>query len=618
MNFLKSIFSLSKQIFCADSMCFFYSVVIKTIIIVAYLLIFLFLYVYINNNLVYDLILATIFSIICIYLVCKILIFTKDYLYYWYKTIINDKNCYYDSLFNKNKTCVLIDGPIGSGKTYYYKNKIKPYINRPIYISCFSADKEQLISQVLRERVLINILSLHGVLNSFLFNNWQSYMPKKRIIVFDDLERLHQEESNYLDLIGIIGYLKDQKQCKIILIADLEKINSEIVNGYLEKIVDDIISLPKVDLKNILEPNQKDLSPIYNEFFGQLNSIYQGDFAVNISNIRIIKTVYNRIKSNELIKKHESENDERIKILIAKFMNKNLVTTIMLHYLYFKNHKLFTEAVKFSVGLIGIDSERAELMHLIKEESENTLSLDQFGGGAYRHNKSALLRDSFNIDENKLVMYAFRNIGDFVNYENTYDKLYILIEKLVGHLKTNAVLNEISTFNNESIETQIKNHNYLAEEINFFNKIKSNPNNSKFLKNLKSWREYILSKGEYIDKIMKNNNDWMPNTTISNTGEPKESILAKYFFLLSIFDKYKKNDFVEQTENKVNEFISNVTAASISFRIVYKNELIYLIDHFLWFYNEEKELVDILNDMLEEIYKQKNKFNFDKHEGTTN
>ena len=70
-------------------------------------------------------------------------------------------------------------------------------------------------------------------------------MPKGRTLVFDDLERLHNGETNCLDLIGIIEFLKTKCQCNIILIANLEKPH-KIFNDYIERIVDKITEPPKI------------------------------------------------------------------------------------------------------------------------------------------------------------------------------------------------------------------------------------------------------------------------------------------------------------------------------------------------------------------------------------
>lgn len=141
------------------------------------------------------------------------------------------------SIFDDGARCVLLDGPWGSGKTTYYKNHIKPYFNsEPIYISCFSATRDQLITQLIIANPIFNLLSLHGVLSGLIKNSWQSFMPRNKIIVFDDLERLHSDERNYVDLIAIISYLIVENRCMILLICNKIELRSIIFNSYLEKI----------------------------------------------------------------------------------------------------------------------------------------------------------------------------------------------------------------------------------------------------------------------------------------------------------------------------------------------------------------------------------------------
>ena len=66
-------------------------------------------------------------------------------------------------------------------------------------------------------------------------------------MVFDDLERLHANKDNYLDLIGVIDYLKTTNKCQVILIADISK-TPQIFNSYLERVVDEVLTIPKLQL----------------------------------------------------------------------------------------------------------------------------------------------------------------------------------------------------------------------------------------------------------------------------------------------------------------------------------------------------------------------------------
>ena len=143
--------------------------------------------------------------------------------------------------------CLLIVGEWGSGKTTLYEDvfKDKKHI-KDIKISCFSSNKVELINQLGQYNFFWKIFSLNGILSKLLENNWRTFMPKRRVVVFDDLERLHSGKNNYVDLIGIIDYLKVENKCDIILLANLSNIKNNILNIYMERIVDDICTPPVI------------------------------------------------------------------------------------------------------------------------------------------------------------------------------------------------------------------------------------------------------------------------------------------------------------------------------------------------------------------------------------
>ena len=164
-----------------------------------------------------------------------------------------------------NWQCLLVDGAWGSGKTTYYEKHYQYIDSKPnIYISCFSASRSELIAQIIQQQLLWKLLTLNGLLAKLMESNWQIFMPKKRVVVFDDLERLHANQDNYLDLIGVIDYLKDKMECKIILICnmselkELEKQKQHIFNTYMERIVDNVEWIPKLPDLSKLFNNSKD------------------------------------------------------------------------------------------------------------------------------------------------------------------------------------------------------------------------------------------------------------------------------------------------------------------------------------------------------------------------
>lgn len=265
------------------------------------------------------------------------------------------------SIFDDGARCVLLDGPWGSGKTTYYKNHIKPYFNsEPIYISCFSATRDQLITQLIIANPIFNLLSLHGVLSGLIKNSWQSFMPRNEIIVFDDLERLHKtKEDSFNDLIGILSYLKEINNCKLLLICNKEEINSQIFSKYLEKILDKEHSefIPGQNMTKILKDysrnNLTSNKAIKDELINVIVEVFN---EVEYFNLRVIKLSFREIIEN--LSKYLSERGmtddsldkekEQIILSFIEHIGFNIRFAIKLNKVYSNNYMDYLEIINLS------------------------------------------------------------------------------------------------------------------------------------------------------------------------------------------------------------------------------------------------------------------------------
>ena len=250
-------------------------------------------------------------------------------------------------IFDKNNKCVFLMGGWGIGKTWHYRKNIVPTFNsRPIYISCFSATRDQLINQLIISNPIYNIITLHGILSSLIKNSWESFMPNKKIIVFDDLERLHTENNpNYKDLMAIICFLKEQNKCRILLIGNKEKIKSEVFNEYLEKIVDSFIVVPHKKFKEVLKPAKNFYTEIEEDFILQLDEVFKNKEYVNL---RLLKNCfYNLCKSyNKFVDRYNLRNRIDQRIVLAQFANISKLL-VNVHFLYFIESNLYYEAANY-------------------------------------------------------------------------------------------------------------------------------------------------------------------------------------------------------------------------------------------------------------------------------
>lgn len=227
--------------------------------------------------------------------------------------------------------CLLIDSAWGSGKTTHYE-KYYQYIDaKPnIYISCFSASRSELIAQIIQQQLCWKLLTLNGLLAKFMENNWQIFMPKNRVVVFDDLERLHANQDNYLDLIGIIDYLKTTNKCKVILIADISK-TQQIFNAYMERVVDEVLTAPKLQLMDLfaLECNNKKdhgvCSNIQSKHIVIDEMLKQCQWLHNceqLNNLRVFKNVFIKLVGEVLYVQKKEQWDNKQLLIYAKFFAK--------------------------------------------------------------------------------------------------------------------------------------------------------------------------------------------------------------------------------------------------------------------------------------------------------
>lgn len=245
-----------------------------------------------------------------------------------------------------NWQCLLIDGAWGSGKTTHYETYYK-YIdaNPNIYISCFSASRSELIAQIIQQRLLYKLLTLNGILARFMENNWQIFMPKNRVVVFDDLERLHASKDNYLDLIGVIDYLKNKMECKIILICNMSELKEPIFNSYMERIVDET-EFPTLMSKNEFRDNLiKEPNELTKKLLDRLYQDYASD---KINNLRIIKNIMPKVAKKLDTDYLRFNEDEQV--LNGSYSE--IIELINKHYLFYIDNALFKECSNMNNGKI--------------------------------------------------------------------------------------------------------------------------------------------------------------------------------------------------------------------------------------------------------------------------
>ncbi|HQR97803.1 MULTISPECIES: hypothetical protein [unclassified Polaromonas] len=184
-----------------------------------------------------------------------------------------------DGLLSSSKPkVVLLTGGWGAGKTFQWKQSLKKAAadhNKPryAYVSLFGLSSlaeirkrvaEEIVSQVtlpgnsgtvgevieregyaLKPMQLLKLLPAIPVLGKLesLANELSFSAVRKAVICFDDLERA-APSLRLADVFGLASFLKEERDCRVLLISDQDKLNGEKKDDltlYTEKVVDELI-----------------------------------------------------------------------------------------------------------------------------------------------------------------------------------------------------------------------------------------------------------------------------------------------------------------------------------------------------------------------------------------
>lgn len=209
---------------------------------------------------------------------------------------------------------IALTGEWGIGKTHFWKNfyerrhqDLKLYAEKYAYVSLFGIDSLETLKYeiaiqshdtIQQKNHLSKVKSLFTDLfkhvsfpkiesNGFsmaisqsMINTLIGNMVKNTLICIDDFER-KSDKLAVKDIMGVINDLKEQKNCKVVVILHSDKLNSEFAE-YKEKVFDDILYFDdNLDLlREVI--NNDEIFEIYQEFYEKLK----------IKNLRFYKKVH--------------------------------------------------------------------------------------------------------------------------------------------------------------------------------------------------------------------------------------------------------------------------------------------------------------------------------------
>lgn len=565
-----------------------------------------------------------------------------------------------DKLFSKtngeqNKTkelnwqCLLIDGTWGSGKTTHYEKHYQYIDDKPnIYISCFSASRSELIAQIIQQQFWCKLLTLNGLLAKLMENNWQIFMPSNRVVVFDDLERLHANQENYLDLIGIIDYLKDKKKCKIILICSMselkeyEKHKQHIFNTYMERIVDDVEFVSKLsDLSELFKTpknNQINVNlPIIKKVIHCCQRLYNGN---QLNNLRIFKTAISDFTNKLNIEYQESKDwDNQRQIIYAETYVEELRKSISIRYLFYMDYSFFYEVIEYIknkdpfAGLFdkSIKEERVkdeskekelEIERKLKKTSLG-LKIDDFKSTIGVKNISELL--SIKFEEYKIIHFLFLDFANVAKYflddklnifvlQKTLSDKYSTRSEHQNNLATVWVDTQEKDINSLIISTQNQLQKSRVELKNIMNTMK---NYDIEINILDALRNYILTSDNFVMPLLQDVKKWLPNyaTYNHNFAYYNDQHINIYFALAMLMHKFglskEKAYIIDEIYSAYHTQKKHIGNYNYEFS---KNKLkIFMIireKHLLWYLDSNstlKSIIKQLNDDFKIILTEINK-----------
>lgn len=251
-----------------------------------------------------------------------------------------------DLILNHEREFVaLLSGEWGIGKTYFWNEFKQKYLQNQknvVYISLFGLNsldeiKNEIIIQLSKYTKYLNkyrdkiksikggniksndmSLSIGGAIINSSLSLFSTNDFKNIVICFDDFERL-SEKISLKDVMGLTSQIKEQKECKILMILNEEELNKlSDIDG---KKHDEIFALYKEKLVDYTFQYQPSFDELFNvvkkdiEYFKQ-KWIYDFFEEIDLKNIRIMKQTIYHLNHFKFIEAYQFEDE-----VIKEFVN---------------------------------------------------------------------------------------------------------------------------------------------------------------------------------------------------------------------------------------------------------------------------------------------------------
>lgn len=552
-------------------------------------------------------------------------------------------NCLNTYLSDRNNCyAILIDGDWGSGKTYFIKEFMNSQNNKNIvYLSLAKIDSlsmledkiyEEIFKKVDKYKFLDDSNNLvkkclkdiskgvlkeikHGILKKYHINidiNYIKELYKQRvklseyIFIFDDLERAIVEIK---DLLGYISDLLEQKNTKVIVIANESKIieKEKEYKKIKEKTIMETYKFnQKINVEKILENTitiDDNMKYRFEKFKGHLNRGISVSSRCNIRTLKyfLIKSwnLFNYDTINEIIKTYDFEIQNQIYRLIfidlykkikeikeQKEKKENDIWPLDNYYFSFYENYL-------SYNKINENKFREEIDKYIKSNefpmNDNNLLKDINLNWYLMEDDDIKLKINSlmeNLSEKKYEIQYFERILYLVNKINVLGfniDIELIIKYMIKKInESNHKLDLISTYmanmylENESNEYREVIKNNLIQSIE-----KLNEEIKRVNKNLDYSKFRSIKECDYESWIKEKKDEV---TDLFSIIEPRD--LIEVFKKMSNSDIYRfRQDFYNMTKTNTNKLKESIELIETLKRrddigLIKKEQLKYIINEF--------------------------------------
>lgn len=365
----------------------------------------------------------------------------------------------YVSLFGINSLAQL--------KSSIFENTVsRADAGRPITIEDLTKNVKGLSSSLGRK-------SAHVIFNTKLLSGFAGAMEattflsvRNTLICIDDLERVGAGLS-LKDVLGLISYLKENRNCRFVLLLNQDNIDDIEYKNYREKVI---------DTELVFVPTSKECAKIAlgdDAFKGEL--VKRCIVELNVSNIRTIHKVK---RFTELLKNPLTDVDDEIVDTVIR----SVVFMVCCHYRAEKSHLPTLDFVR-SLGnaLFGIANKASKEPNASKwistirlygyeriDELDKAIADGVVNGFFNEQLLRELITEKHNEIQNKRASEAFHNSWDL--YHNTFaDNQQEIIETMDSAFRLNAhTISPLNLDNTVSLFRDLDENKRASELIDFY------------------------------------------------------------------------------------------------------------------------------------------------------